>query len=147
MPAAAAALPEHSNTMSAPQPSVRPAVTAARSSCAGFTVVTGPSVAASSRLGCTGSAITIRLHPPASAASAVTIPIGPAPITTATSPGRMRALLAACIPTASGSTIAASSKPTLSGIRKVNAAGWTTDGRSTPCTGGVAQKRTAGSRL
>ena len=64
-----------------------------------------------------------RLHPPASAASAVTIPIGPAPMTTATSPGLIFALFAACMPTASGSTIAASAKLTLSGTLNVNAAG------------------------
>ena len=49
--------------------------------------------------------------------------------------------------TASGSTIAPSARLTLSGNLKVKAAGWTTVGRKTPCTGGVAQKRTAGSRL
>ena len=36
---------------------------------------------------------------------------------------------------------------TLSGSLNVKSAGCTTVGRSTPCTGGVAQKRTAGSRL
>ena len=36
------------------------------------------------------------------------------------------ALFAACIPTASGSTIAASAKLTLSGTLNVNAAGWMT---------------------
>ena len=87
------------------------------------------------------------LQPPASAASAVSTPMGPAPVTTATSPGLMRALMAACMPTASGSTMAPSAKLTLSGSLKVNAAGCTTLGRNTPWMGGVAQKRTAGSRL
>ena len=36
---------------------------------------------------------------------------------------------------------------TLSGSLNVKSAGWTTVGRRTPWTGGVAQKRTAGSRL
>ena len=56
-----------------------------------------------------------RLQPPASAASATMMPIVPAPITTATSPGAIFALAAACIPTANGSTIAPSAKLTLSG--------------------------------
>ncbi len=75
------------------------------------------------------------------------MPIGPAPLTTATSPGLILALVAACMPTATGSTMAPSAKLTLSGSLKVKAAGWTTVGRSTPWIGGVAQKRTAGSRL
>ena len=70
-----------------------------------------------------------------------------APITSATSPGLTRALVAAWTPTARGSTIAASAKLTLSGSLKVKSAGCTTLGRSTPCTGGVAQNRTAGSTL
>ena len=73
--------------------------------------------------------------------------IGPAPMTTAISPARIRALLAPCIPTASGSTIAPSAKETLSGNLKVNAAGCATVVRKQPCMGGVAQNRTAGSRL
>ena len=67
-----------------------------------------------------------RLQPPASAASATMMPIGPAPITTARSPGAILAFDAACRPTAKGSTIAASAKETLSGSLKVNAAGWMT---------------------
>jgi hypothetical protein len=43
--------------------------------------------------------------------------------------------------------MAASPKLTLPGTLKVNAAGWTTVGRRHPCTGGVAQNRTEGSRL
>ncbi len=56
-----------------------------------------------------------RAQPPASAASAVMIPIVPAPITTATSPGVILALAAACMPMANGSTSAPSAKLTLSG--------------------------------
>ena len=67
-----------------------------------------------------------RLQPPASAASATMVPIGPAPITTPRSPGAIFALEAACSPTANGSTIAASAKDTLSGSLKVKAAGCTT---------------------
>ena len=59
----------------------------------------------------------------------------------------MRARAAACIPMANGSTIAPSAKLTASGSLKVKAAGWTVNGASTPCTGGVAQKLTAGSTL
>ena len=43
--------------------------------------------------------------------------------------------------------MAASGNPTTSGSRKVNASGWTQVGRRIPCTGGVAQNRTAGSTL
>ena len=75
------------------------------------------------------------------------MPIGPAPLTTARSPGCTCAFVAACMPTASGSTMAPAAKLTLSGSLKVKSAGWTTVGRSTPWTGGVAQKRTAGSTL
>ncbi len=46
-----------------------------------------------------------------------------------------------------GSTIAAAANDTLSGSLKVKASGCTTLGRNTPCTGGVAQNWTAGSRL
>jgi len=67
-----------------------------------------------------------RLQPPASAASATMMPIGPAPMTTARSPGAIRALDAAWSPTANGSTIAASAKDTLSGSLKVKDAGWIT---------------------
>ena len=62
-------------------------------------------------------------QPPASAASAAMMPIGPAPVTTAVSPGWMAALTAACSPTANGPTIAASANDTLSGSLKVKAAG------------------------
>lgn len=86
-------------------------------------------------------------QPPASAARAVTTPIGPAPITSAISPGLIPALVAACMPMAKGSTMAPSAKLTLSGNLNVKAAGWMTVSRRQPCTGGVAQKRTAGSRL
>ena len=93
------------------------------------------------------SEISTREHPPASAASATMMPIGPAPITAATSPGTIRARAAACMPIANGSTIAPSAKLTFSGSLKVKAAGWTAKGASTPWTGGVAQKRTDGSTL
>ena len=96
---------------------------------------------------CCTSITTTCAQPAARAASAVTSPIVPLPTTTPTSPGTIRALPAACIPTASGSTIAPSAKLTLSGSLKVRSAGCTTDGVRQPCTGGVAQKRTAGSRL
>ena len=56
-----------------------------------------------------------RLQPPARAASATMMPIVPAPITTAMSPGAILALDAACIPIANGSTRAPSAKLTLSG--------------------------------
>ena len=69
------------------------------------------------------SEIMTRLQPPASAASAAMMPIGPAPITTARSPGAIFAFEAACKPTANGSTIAASANDTLSGSLKVKAAG------------------------
>ena len=88
-----------------------------------------------------------RAQPAAKAASTVTRPIGPAPMTTAMSPGLICALTVPWTPTASGSTMAPAAKETLSGSLKVKSAGWTTDGRRTPWTGGVAQKRTAGSRL
>ena len=54
------------------------------------------------------------------------MPIGPAPVTTAVSPGWIFAFTAACSPTAKGSTMAASAKLTLSGSLKVKAAGCTT---------------------
>ena len=88
-----------------------------------------------------------REQPPARAASAAMMPIGPAPVTTAVSPGWILALTAACRPTAKGSTMAASAKDTLSGNLYVNAAGCTTSGVSTPWTGGVAQNTTLGSTL
>ena len=71
-------------------------------------------------------------QPPANAASATMMPIGPAPITAATSPGTIRALAAACMPMANGSTIAPSAKLTASGSLNVKAAGWTVKGASTP---------------
>ena len=77
----------------------------------------------------------------------MTRPIGPAPMTRPMSPGLTAALVAPWTPTASGSTIAASAKETLSGSLKVKSSGWTTVGRRMPWTGGVAQKRTAGSTL
>ena len=100
-----------------------------------------------SSLGSCTSLTMTRAQPAARAARMVTMPIGPAPITTARSPGWICALVAACTPTASGSTIAPAASETLSGSLKVKSAGWTTVGRRMPCTGGVAQKRTAGSRL
>ena len=48
--------------------------------------------------------------PPASAAEAVSIPTVPEPVTTHTSPGLMRALVAAHMPTAVGSSNAPSPK-------------------------------------
>ena len=60
-----------------------------------------------------------RAQPPASAAIATMVPIGPAPSTTAVSPGVIFALVAACMPTANGSTMAPSAKLTLSGSLKV----------------------------
>jgi poly-beta-hydroxyalkanoate depolymerase len=60
-----------------------------------------------------------RAQPPASAAIATMMPIGPAPSTMAVSPGEMPALVAACMPTANGSTIAPSAKLTLSGSLNV----------------------------
>ena len=86
------------------------------------------------------SAISTFEQPPASAASAIMMPIGPAPITAATSPGTIRARVAACMPMANGSTKAPSAKDTLSGSLKVKAAGWIAKGVSTPWIGGVAQK-------
>jgi hypothetical protein len=77
---------------------------------------------------------------PTSAARATMMPIGPAPSTTATSPGLMRARVVARVPTAKGSTIAPSWNVTLSGSLKVKAAGWTTEPVSQPWIGGVAQK-------
>ena len=67
----------------------------------------------------TRSATTAREQPPARAAIATIVPIGPAPMTTAVSPGAILALAAACMPTANGSTIAPSAKDTLSGSLKV----------------------------
>ena len=55
--------------------------------------------------------------PPASADAAVSRPIVPAPETATTSPGLMRAFVAACMPTARGSMRAPSAKDTLSGRR------------------------------
>ena len=75
--------------------------------------------AAMSSLGCARSATIAREQPPASAAIATIVPIGPAPMTTAVSPGVIFALVAACMPTANGSTMAPSAKLTLSGSLKV----------------------------
>ena len=93
------------------------------------------------------SATTTWRAPAARATRVISMPIVPAPITTAVSATLSDALSTECTATASGSTNAPSSSDTLSGSLNVNAAGWTTLGRITPWTGGVAQNLTAGSRL
>jgi len=141
------ALPLASNTTSAPQPPEASATTSASDRVRTSTVVTAGLPANSASLSGTTSARITRAAPPASAASAVIAPIVPAPITTARSPGFIAAFFAACRPIDSGSTIAPSANDTLSGSRYVNAAGCTTYGVRQPWMGGVAQKRTSGSRL
>ena len=81
-------------------------------------------------------------HPPAKAARAVTIPIGPQPITNPIWPGFILAFVAPCIPTARGSTIAPSPKDKLSGILNTKSAGNITSGTKQPWIGGVAQNFT-----
>lgn len=78
------------------------------------------------------SVITTLLQPPASADMAVTKPIGPDPYTSAMSPGLIPALVAAIIPTATGSTIAPSASETPSGSLNVNFSGCTTSGLKHP---------------
>ena len=93
--AAARSFPDASNTTSAPHPSVSRPTTSARLSLRTFTGMTAPNRAARSSLGsCTSLTIT-RLHPAARAASTVTMPIVPAPMTRATSPGWICALVVA----------------------------------------------------
>ena len=140
-------LPEHSNATSTPQPSVSRFTTSTRFCDRTLTVTAAPSFLASSSFASSTSLTITRAHPAARAASRVTKPIVPAPVMTAMSPGLICALVEACTPVASGSTIAACFSETLSGSLKVKSAGWTTSGRRMPCIGGVAQNRTAGSRL
>ena len=73
--------------------------------------------------------------------------MGPAPSTSARSPGATRAFLAACTATASGSTIAPSAALTVSGSRWHRTAGCLTSGVKQPWSGGVAQNVSEGSRL
>ena len=61
--------------------------------------------------------------PAAKAESATMMPIGPAPMTTAVAPGLIWAFVAACMPTANGSTMAPSASETCAGSLKVKAAG------------------------
>ncbi|MNT45862.1 hypothetical protein D3C72_1824680 [compost metagenome] len=122
----ARALPLASKTTFAPQPSVRACTVSARLVLRTSTVVTAGLWANSASFSGTRSARITRAAPPASAASAVIAPMVPAPMTTATSPGFSAAFFAACRPMASGSTMAPSPKLTLSGRRKVKAAGCTT---------------------
>ncbi len=111
--------PEHSKTTSAPQPSV------SRETLFGKVLLAD--IDRNDALVLRGD-IELRLgeisddHPgaaPARAASATIVPIGPAPSTTAVSPGASFALVAACMPTAKGSTMAPSAKLTLSGSLNV----------------------------
>ena len=68
--------PLASKTMSAPHPSVSSSITPRKFSFATLTGRIGPKAAARSSFGCWTSVRTTWLHPPAIAASAVTIPIG-----------------------------------------------------------------------
>src|SRR5699024_4205032 len=87
------------------------------------------------------------LAPPARAASAVMIPMVPAPTTAATSPGGISALGAAYMPTANGSIRAPSAKLRPWGGLEGYAAEGTTASTRQPGTGGVAKNRTPVSTL
>ena len=120
---AAFSFPLHSKTMLAPIPSLKSFTLLIESSFLGLTPVIGPSVSANRNFSSTTSRIITLLQPPAIAQSAVTIPMVPAPITTAISPITGLALTTECIPTETGSIIAPSANDTLSGSLKVKAAG------------------------
>mmetsp|Transcript_1985 Transcript_1985/g.6225 ORF Transcript_1985/g.6225 Transcript_1985/m.6225 type:complete len:230 (-) Transcript_1985:295-984(-) len=163
--AAANGLPEHSMTTSTPAPFVASRICSLVESLLAVStlmpwIFPGTSFSATSSLFWTGSARKTLAHPDASAVRHVSIPMGPAPTTHAISPGLIWALVQECMPTASGSTRAASSNETWSGILNVKLAGCTTDGRRHPWPlahagsassfgwyGGVAQNRTSGSTL
>ena len=107
--------PEHSKATSAPQPPVSSRTRSTRSSLVRSTgIIPGIWAAIASLIADTSEISTLEA-PPANAHDAVSMPTVPDPVTTQTSPGLIRALVADHMPTANGSSSAPSPKLTLSG--------------------------------